>query len=211
MIAGYDARQLADYRARSVGFVFQFFNLLPSLTAAENVEFARVLVDGTAARSTRMPWPCSTGSAWPSAPTTSPDSSPAASSSASPSPARWRTSPCCCCCDEPTGSLDVETGREVLKVLDVPDRETDAAIVLVTHNCGDRADGRPGAAPPRNGQIERDIRNRKPQGARRAVVVKRRPAHPQDPARSRARSWHSTLAPVGVLALGVTCSWRWWV
>ena len=35
-IGGYDAKALAGYRARSVGFVFQFFNLLPSLTAAED-------------------------------------------------------------------------------------------------------------------------------------------------------------------------------
>ena len=40
-IAGYDARRLADYRARTVGFIFQFFNLIPSLTAVENVERGR--------------------------------------------------------------------------------------------------------------------------------------------------------------------------
>lgn len=39
-IGGYDAQKLAGYRARSVGFAFRFFNPLPSLTAAENVEFA---------------------------------------------------------------------------------------------------------------------------------------------------------------------------
>ncbi len=51
-IGGYDARKLAHYRAHTVGFVFQFFNLLPSLTAAENVEFAiaRTGTDGAEAR-----------------------------------------------------------------------------------------------------------------------------------------------------------------
>ncbi|HAS12435.1 MAG TPA: ABC transporter, partial [Acidimicrobiaceae bacterium] len=52
-IGGYDARQLADYRARTVGFVFQFFNLLPSLTAAENVEFALALTEPDTAATRR--------------------------------------------------------------------------------------------------------------------------------------------------------------
>jgi putative ABC transport system ATP-binding protein len=160
-IAGYDARRLADYRARSVGFVFQFFNLLPSLTAAENIEFARVLVDGNrgrahddavallgqvglAERADHFPGQLSGGEQQRVAIARS-----------------LANQPRLLLCDEPTGSLDVETGRQVLEVLDRAGRETGAAIVLVTHNSA--------IAPMadrvlhlRDGRIEKQTRNEQP-------------------------------------------------
>ena len=133
-IAGYDARRLADYRARSVGFVFQFFNLIPSLTAAENIEFARALTDGNgrtahaealrlldqvglAGRAHHFPGQLSGG-----------EQQRVAIARA------LANKPRLLLCDEPTGSLDVETGRQVLKVLHQAGTDTAAALVLVTHN-----------------------------------------------------------------------------
>ena len=163
-IGGHDARQLADYRARKVGFVFQFFNLLPSLTAAENVEFALALVErdrktaagravelldlvGLAERADHFPGQLSGG-----------EQQRVAIARA------LANSPDLLLCDEPTGSLDVETGRTVLTVLHDTGEQTGAAIVLVTHNAAiapmaDRV------VHLRDGRIERDTRKRKPKAA----------------------------------------------
>ena len=133
-IGGYDARELADYRARMVGFVFQFFNLLPSLTAAENVEFALALTEsdtatlrkrtaelldlvGLGERGDHFPGQLSGG-----------EQQRVAIARA------LANRPRLLLCDEPTGSLDVETGRRVLEVLVDASRDTGAALVLVTHN-----------------------------------------------------------------------------
>lgn len=133
-IGGYGPRELADYRSRSVGFVFQFFNLLPSLTALENVELARSLTErdskrargdaievlarvGLSDRADHFPSQLSGGEQQRVA------------------IARALVNrPRLVLCDEPTGSLDVETGRQVLEVIEAAGRETGAAIVLVTHN-----------------------------------------------------------------------------
>lgn len=133
-IAGYDARELADYRARKVGFVFQFFNLLPSLTAAENIEFALALTEhdsaaigkrtaelldlvGLGERGDHFPGQLSGG-----------EQQRVAIARA------LANEPRLLLCDEPTGSLDVETGRRILEVLVDASRDTAAAVVLVTHN-----------------------------------------------------------------------------
>ena len=161
IIGGYDARQLADYRARSVGFVFQFFNLLPALTAAENVEFARALTErepdtarseaiallervGLGHRANHFPSQLSGGEQQRVAIARS-----------------LVNRPRLVLCDEPTGSLDVETGRSVLEMLDRAGRDTGAAIVLVTHNAalapmGDRV------LRLRDGRVESDSPNPRP-------------------------------------------------
>ncbi len=164
-IAAYDARRLADYRARSVGFVFQFFNLIPSLTAAENVEFALALVDrdhtsvrrrvaellermGLADRAGHFPAQLSGG-----------EQQRVAIARA------LANRPPLLLCDEPTGNLDVDTGRQVLEVLEATTREAGTTVVLVTHNSA--------IAPMadrvlrlRDGRIERDDRNSDPTSAR---------------------------------------------
>ena len=133
-IAGYDARRLADYRARTVGFVFQFFNLIPSLTAAENVEFALALVQtdhdaaghharelldrvGLGDRADHFPAQLSGG-----------EQQRVAIARA------LANRPRVLLCDEPTGNLDVDTGRQVLDVLDTTARDEDTTVLLVTHN-----------------------------------------------------------------------------
>ena len=160
-IGGHNAKQLAGYRARSVGFVFQFFNLLPSLTAAENVEFALALVErdrsvardravalldrvGLRERSDHFPGQLSGG-----------EQQRVAIARA------LANEPRLLLCDEPTGSLDVETGRQVLTVLHDAVRGTDAAMVLVTHNAA--------IAPMadrtlhlRDGRVEREVRAPRP-------------------------------------------------
>jgi len=133
-IAGYDARRLADYRARSVGFVFQFFNLIPSLTAAENIEFAVSLVNDDAAatrrrarelldrvglldRADHFPAQLSGGQQQRVAIARA-----------------LANQPHVLLCDEPTGNLDVDTGRQVLQVLDDTARNESTTVLLVTHN-----------------------------------------------------------------------------
>lgn len=133
-IGGYDAGELADYRARTVGFVFQFFNLLPSLTAAENVEFALALTEhdsaaagrraaellklvGLGDRADHFPSQLSGG-----------EQQRVAIARA------LANRPRLLLCDEPTGSLDIETGRRVLEVLADACSDNGAALILVTHN-----------------------------------------------------------------------------
>jgi len=133
-IAGYDPRRLADYRARSVGFVFQFFNLLPSLTAGENVEFALALTepDTTAARRRAVELLDRVGLGERA------DHFPGQLSGGEQQRVAIARAlanrPRLLLCDEPTGSLDVETGRQVLGVLHETGRDTGAAVILVTHN-----------------------------------------------------------------------------
>ena len=88
--------QLTRVRAEKIGFIFQTFNLIPTLSAAENVEAALIpLRVGHADRQAGSP-PRWTRSAWPTGPPTCPRSCPAASSSAPRSPARWSRSPRYC-------------------------------------------------------------------------------------------------------------------
>jgi len=160
-IAGYDARRLADYRARTVGFIFQFFNLIPSLTAAENVEFALALVqaDHTAAARQARELLDRVGLADRA------DHFPAQLSGGQQQRVAiaraLANEPRLLLCDEPTGNLDVETGRQVLEVLDGAARDGDTTVLLVTHNAA--------IAPMadrvlrlRDGRVEQDKRNRKP-------------------------------------------------
>lgn len=122
-------RELTQYRREHVGFVFQFYNLIPSLTARENValvtdiaehpmtpEKALALV-GLADRIDHFPAQLSGGEqqrvAIARAVAKQPD---------------------VLLCDEPTGALDVETGRMVLETIANVNRDTGSATVLITHN-----------------------------------------------------------------------------
>lgn len=120
---------LTEYRRNHVGFVFQFYNLIPSLTAKENValvtEIASDPMDPTealemvdlGARVDHFPAQLSGG-----------EQQRVAIARA------VAKRPEILLCDEPTGALDVETGKLVLRVLDRVNRETGAVTALITHN-----------------------------------------------------------------------------
>ena len=130
-ISNLDAKGLTDYRRTQIGFIFQFFNLIPTLTALENVEFALELVEketrdrsmralemvGLADRADHFPSQLSGG-----------EQQRVAIARA------ICKSPPILLCDEPTGELDFETGKNVLKVMQRINREEKQTIILVTHN-----------------------------------------------------------------------------
>ena len=128
-IADYNSHQRTNYRRNDVGFVFQFYNLVSNLTARENVELAseivtdaldseKVLTDvGLAHRLNNFPAQLSGGE-------------------------QQRVSiaravaknPKILLCDEPTGALDYQTGKQVLKILQDMSRQKGATVIIVTHN-----------------------------------------------------------------------------
>lgn len=122
-------RELTSYRRDHVGFVFQFYNLIPSLTARENValvtEIARdpmrpedaLELVGLGSRMDHFPAQLSGG-----------EQQRVAIARA------IAKRPDVLLCDEPTGALDVETGRMVLRTIDIVNRELGAATVVITHN-----------------------------------------------------------------------------
>jgi putative ABC transport system ATP-binding protein len=129
-IAGLGERALTEYRRQQVGFVFQFFNLIPTLTARENVALVGELVGagasaaadtlaqvGLADKTDRFPSSLSGGEQQRVA------------------IARALVKrPTVLLLDEPTGSLDLETGRQVLGVLRSAAQSFGSTVLLVTHN-----------------------------------------------------------------------------
>ena len=122
-------RKRAEYRREDVGFVFQFYNLIGNLTALENVELAThvrkaaidplsVLKDvGLLERANNFPSQLSGG-----------EQQRVAIARA------LAKNPKLLLCDEPTGALDYETGKGVLKILQDTCRNKDVTVVLITHN-----------------------------------------------------------------------------
>ena len=128
-ISNYTARQLTDYRRTDIGFVFQFYNLVANLTARENVELAseivrdaqdpvQALVDvGLKDRIDNFPAQLSGG-----------EQQRVAIARA------VAKNPKILLCDEPTGALDYNTGKQVLRILQDQSRIKGATVVIVTHN-----------------------------------------------------------------------------
>lgn len=119
------------YRLHSVGFVFQFFNLVPTLTAQENVALLAELTgpdaDGRAARALEQVGLADRMDHFPG------QLSGGEQQRVSIARALVKDAPLLLC-DEPTGALDIDTGRRVLRVLrDVTEREG-RTVILVTHN-----------------------------------------------------------------------------
>jgi putative ABC transport system ATP-binding protein len=122
-------KELTRYRREHVGFVFQFYNLIPSLTARENVELVTDLVAnplspedalgrvGLSERLDHFPAQLSGG-----------EQQRVAIARA------LAKRPECLLCDEPTGALDIETGRLVLEALARANRELGTTTIVITHN-----------------------------------------------------------------------------
>ncbi|MCC8075098.1 MAG: ABC transporter ATP-binding protein [Clostridiales bacterium] len=128
-IGGFTRAQLENYRRYDIGFVFQFYNLIPNLTALENVEIAAQLCKdpipaqqvlravGLGERMDNFPAQLSGGE-------------------------QQRVSiaralakrPKLLLCDEPTGALDYETGKSILKLLQDSCRRDGMTVVIITHN-----------------------------------------------------------------------------
>lgn len=132
-IAAFGKARLAEYRRTKVGFIFQFFNLIPTLTALENVEFALALTQrgrslGTQARDfLAMVGLQDRAAHFPSQLSGGEQQRVAIARALA-------NHPPLLLCDEPTGNLDVETGRQVLQVLRDLNQNDGATVVLVTHN-----------------------------------------------------------------------------
>lgn len=126
-ISGYSEKELTDYRAENIGFIFQFYNILPTLTVKENVDLIHDVVRdtkdtidilnrvGLSGQENKFPNQLSGGE-------------------------QQRVSiardiaknPKLLLCDEPTGALDSNTGVEILKLL--KECTKDNTVVIVTHN-----------------------------------------------------------------------------
>ena len=128
-ITSYNSRKLTGYRREDIGFVFQFYNLVPNLTALENVELALqickdpldakdVLEDvGLGDRLDNFPAQLSGGE------------------QQRVSIARaLAKNPKLLLCDEPTGALDYNTGKAILKLLQNMCRERGMTVIVITHN-----------------------------------------------------------------------------
>ena len=128
-ISKMNRKQLTDYRREDVGFVFQFYNLIGNLTALENVELAnqickdpldaaKVLQDvGLGGRMKNFPSQLSGG-----------EQQRVAIARA------LAKNPKLLLCDEPTGALDYQTGKAILKLLQDTGRRTGMTVVIITHN-----------------------------------------------------------------------------
>ena len=156
-ISKFNRKQLTDYRRHDVGFVFQFYNLIGNLTALENVELAnqickdplpaaQILEDvGLGERTKNFPSQLSGG-----------EQQRVAIARA------LAKNPKLLLCDEPTGALDYQTGKAILKLLQDTGRRTGMTVIIITHNSAltamaDRV------IRVKNGTVVSEVRNENPQ------------------------------------------------
>ena len=157
-ISKYNETKLTDYRANNVGFIFQFYNILPTLTVLENVEIVKDITKNTknakevlkevglSKHQNKFPNQLSGGE------------------QQRVSIARAITkNPKLLLCDEPTGALDSKTGVEILKLLKncCNQKESNNTVIIVTHNSliAEIADT---IIKIKNGQIESITKNNNP-------------------------------------------------
>lgn len=129
VITSYNKKKIVEYRREDIGFVFQFYNLVPNLTAKENVELAaQVCKDsldagdtlnkvGLADRKNNFPAQLSGG-----------EQQRVAIARA------IAKNPKLLLCDEPTGALDYNTGKQILQLLQDTCRKDNITVLIITHN-----------------------------------------------------------------------------
>ncbi|MBN2305695.1 MAG: ABC transporter ATP-binding protein [Anaerolineae bacterium] len=133
-IAGLKNGKLTAYRRHNVGFVFQFFNLLPTLTALENVALSAEMADGYAYGRAHDPAEMLARVGLGDRTDHYPGQLSGGQQQRVAVARALAKNPALVLADEPTGSLDVQTGIDVLKVMRALNRETGQTFVLVTHN-----------------------------------------------------------------------------
>ena len=155
-ISKYNAKQLTTYRRYDIGFVFQFYNLVQNLTVKENVELAAQIckepldIDetieavGLKDRSGNFPAQLSGG-----------EQQRVAIARA------LAKNPKLLLCDEPTGALDYNTGKQILKLLQDTCRQRGVSVIVITHNLALTAMGDK-VIKVRNGKIENVTINENP-------------------------------------------------
>ena len=157
-VSSYSDKQMVEYRRYDVGFVFQFYNLIPNLTARENVELASQVsrdpldiddVMASVGLGERMP-------NFPSQLSGGEQQRVAIARAVAKNPKLLL-------CDEPTGALDYETGRQILKLLQETCQNRGITVVVITHNpalmpMGDRV------IKVRSGRIDEIVDNPVPVG-----------------------------------------------
>ena len=128
-ISAFSKKQLTGYRRENIGFVFQFYNLMPNLTVLENVELASQICKnpldarqvlkmvGLEGRMVNFPAQCSGGEQQRGAIARA-----------------LAKNPDVLLCDEPTGALDYQTGKAILALLYDLCRKSGKTVIVVTHN-----------------------------------------------------------------------------
>ena len=128
-IAQYSSKKLTTYRAEDVGFIFQFYNILPTLTVLENVSIVNDIVKkpknakrilkevGLEKHYNKFPNQLSGG-----------EQQRVAIARA------IAKNPKLLLCDEPTGALDYKTGKQILKLLQDMSRKENMTVIIITHN-----------------------------------------------------------------------------
>ena len=155
-IVKFSDKQLTKYRAEDVGFVFQFYNLIPTLTALENVELvndicdtpvnAKEILEKVGLLESRQQFP----------------SQLSGGEQQRVSIARAiAKNPKMLLCDEPTGALDSNTGAQILTLLQNLSREQKKTVIIVTHNAS-IAQAADKVIHVKNGKIEDIIVNNSP-------------------------------------------------
>ncbi|WP_418745906.1 ABC transporter ATP-binding protein [Frisingicoccus sp.] len=128
-ISQYHSRQLTEYRRDDIGFVFQFYNLISNLTALENVELAlQICRDPLGARSVLRD--VGLGDRMKNFPAQLSGGEQQRVSIAR----ALAKNPKLLLCDEPTGALDYNTGKAILKLLQDMCREKGMTVIVITHN-----------------------------------------------------------------------------
>ncbi|MBO5397202.1 MAG: ABC transporter ATP-binding protein [Clostridia bacterium] len=129
LINQFNEKRLATYRRHDVGFVFQFYNLVPNLTALENVELASQ-ISNKALNPARVLERVGLGERMDNFP-----SQLSGGEQQRVSIARaLAKNPKILLCDEPTGALDYNTGKQILGLLQETSRETGMTVIIITHN-----------------------------------------------------------------------------